>query len=225
MGLDRTIRILFTGLTTAIASLGPAIEEPRFEVIVKDGPLEIRKYAPSIVAEVEVQGPWNQASNPAFRQLADFIFGNNTTQQKVAMTAPVGMEQPGQKIAMTAPVGMEPVSQKIAMTAPVGMEQSNPTTWRMSFTMPSEFTMETLPKPNNSAVTIRQLPERMAAVARFSGAGREQRFQSHLEKLLQWLPTQGYEVTGPPNFSQYNPPWTPGLLRRNEVIIPVKPNS
>lgn len=187
-----------------------AIEEPKYSVEVKEGSMEIRRYEPRIVAETVVSGPWERASNEAFRRLADYIFGNNTTKKKVAMTAPVGMESTSQKIPMTAPVGMEPA----------GADSAQPS-WRMSFTMPSEFTMETLPKPNSPLVTIREVPGRMVASLRFSGSGREARFREREKKLLDWIAAEGYKVAGPVNYSQYNPPWTPGFLRRNEILIPV----
>jgi hypothetical protein len=74
-------------------------------------------------------------------------------------------------------------------------------------------------------VVIRQLPERRAAVIRFSGQGNEVRFQEKEKALRQWLESKGYVVVGDPNYSQYNPPWTPGFLRRNEVIIPIEPKK
>ena len=89
-----------------------AIEEPRYEVIVSDGPYEVRRYAPMLVAETIVDGDMDEASNKGFRLIADFIFGNNQradaeSSAKIAMTAPVTVQPQPTKIAMTAPVELD----------------------------------------------------------------------------------------------------------------------
>ncbi|MGB5389315.1 MAG: heme-binding protein, partial [Thermoanaerobaculia bacterium] len=82
-----------------------AIEQPSYEVLESDGQLELRRYEPYIVAETVVDAEFERAGNEGFRRLADYIFGNNRTQQKLAMTAPVS-QTTSEKIAMTAPVSM-----------------------------------------------------------------------------------------------------------------------
>lgn len=114
------------------------------------------------MAETVVSGSLSEASSAAFRLIADYIFGNNTS--------PTGGNE---KISMSAPVTIEPKSEKISMTAPVTTEQAGEQ-WRMNFVMPSQYTLATLPKPNNSAVTLREVPASNYAVIRFSGfAGEE----------------------------------------------------
>ena len=89
-----------------------AIEEPKFALLSKDGAIELRQYAPFLIAETVVEGDMDEASNRGFRLIADFIFGNNQaagesgSSAKIAMTAPVTVapDAPAQKIAMTAPV-------------------------------------------------------------------------------------------------------------------------
>ena len=61
-----------------------ALEEPKFEVIAEIGDVEIRRYEPYIVAEVDVPD-----GNSGFRKLAGYIFGDNDQNEKMAMTAPV----------------------------------------------------------------------------------------------------------------------------------------
>ena len=134
-----------------------AIEEPKYTVIEKSGAFELRAYSPKIVAETLVSGPLDKASSAGFKLIADYIFGNNTSRTG-------GNE----KISMTAPVTMEPKSEKISMTAPVSMEQTGGQ-WRVRFVMPSQYTLDTLPKPNNPAVTLREVPASNYAVIRFSG--------------------------------------------------------
>jgi hypothetical protein len=118
-----------------------ATDEPDFKTILKDGKIEIREYAPKIIAQVEVFGDFDEASSKGFKVLADYIFGNNTSTDG------------NSRIEMTAPVEMEPLSQKINMTKPV-LTEGNDNTWIVSFIMPNEFTLETLPKPNNKDIKI-----------------------------------------------------------------------
>ena len=114
-----------------------AIEEPRYEVLAKDGPFELRQYAPTIVAEVTVPGDRDAAVNAGFKALAGYIFGANVPKQKIEMTAPVTQE-PGEKIAMTAPV----------------TQQAKGGEWIVRFVMPSSWTMKTLPKPVDPRVRL-----------------------------------------------------------------------
>ena len=106
-----------------------ATEEPKYSVVEKEPPFEVRAYAPMIVAEVQVDGDLDEASSQGFRLIAAYIFGQNQVGEKIAMTAPVMVEDQKQKSA------------KIAMTVPVGIE-SNAGKWTVSFVMPSEYTME-----------------------------------------------------------------------------------
>lgn len=61
-----------------------AIEEPVFEVTAKLGDVEIRQYAPYVVAEVLVTGFANEAGNKGFRILAGYIFGKNKGERRLA---------------------------------------------------------------------------------------------------------------------------------------------
>jgi effector-binding domain-containing protein len=202
--------LFFAIFFTAASMTAHAAEEPPHETLVKDGKYEIRQYAPTIVAEVEVTGNMRRAGNSGFRPLADFIFGNNTRRAKIDMTAPVTRVK----------------SEKIAMTAPVTRTSGENDTWTVAFVMPSEFTMDTLPVPNNSDVTIREVPGELMATVKFSGLGRERTFQTKQIALEAWISEQGYEITGAARYAGYDAPYVPGPFRRNEVMIPVaKTNS
>ena len=184
-----------------------AIEEPKYDVIEQSGDFELRAYAPKIVAETLVSGSLDKASRAGFRVIAGYIFGDNTV-------ATGGNE----KISMTTPVTMEASSAKISMTTPVSMEQSGDQ-WRMHFVMPSEYTLVTLPKPNNPAVTLREIPTSHYAVIRFSGFAGEEKTAKKTAALLAWLESKGIKPTGKPELARYNPPWTLPFLRRNEVMV------
>ena len=195
-------------LIAAVLSLLPmtasATEEPPHLTLIKDGKYEIRQYEPTIVAEVEITADMRRAGNSGFRPLADFIFGNNTAREKIDMTAPVTRVK----------------SEKIAMTAPV-TRTFDDEVWTVAFVMPKEWTMDTLPVPNNSDVRIREVPGELMATVKYSGVGRESVFEQKRIALETWLSEQGYEAVGAPRFAGYDAPYVPGPFRRNEVMIPV----
>lgn len=183
-----------------------AIEEPKYSVIEKTEPFEIRQYAPMILAEVKVDGDLDDASNQGFRLIAAYIFGQNQVSEKIAMTVPVAIEEQGIKSA------------KIAMTAPVNIEPTG-SQWTVSFVMPSEYTLETLPKPLNSKVQLRQVPAIKRGVIQFSGFYNSQKVADKTLELEEWLKTKNLQSVGAPKFARYNPPWTLPFMRRNEVMI------
>lgn len=193
-------------LLITLAAYAMAIEEPAYSVTEQAAPFELRTYQPRIVAEVVVSGSLEEASGRGFRLLADYIFGNNTTGSS------------SQKIQMTAPVGLEPSSEKISMTAPVSMQESDGR-WRVSFVMPSDYTLETLPRPNNAAVTIRQIPATNYAVIRFSGLTGAKKVAQKTAELQSWLAEKGLKAIGTPELARYNPPWILPFLRRNEILL------
>lgn len=195
-----------------------AIEEPKFEVLFSDKQHEIRKYAPLIVAETLVDGDMDDASSKGFRLIADYIFGNN----QLANASSSG------KIAMTAPVIVEPQSGKIAMTAPVTIEPQRDVTsmqtaqqWLVKFVMPSQYTLASIPKPKNSAVTLREIPSQYFAVLKFSGFNTLARVQTKTLEAQQWAAQRNLQTIGQPQLSRYDPPWTLPMFRRNEIMIEI----
>lgn len=182
--------------------------EPKFDLLEKSDDFELRQYHPMIIAEVFIEGDMEQASNKGFRLIADYIFGNNQT--KSGQSA---------KIAMTAPVTLQPKSEKIAMTTPVTLAQEAGK-WRVIFVMPAQYTMDTLPTPNNSQVMLREIPARKVAVLRFSGLVNAEKTVQKTKELLNWMAAKKLEVsTVDSELARYNPPWTLPFLRRNEIII------
>jgi hypothetical protein len=192
-----------------------ATEEPRFDLITKENDFELRRYQAMIIAEVQVTGTLSGASNQGFRQVADFIFGNNEDPVK----------KKSEKIDMTAPVTLElDVSTKIAMTAPVTIEEDKARenkgqTWKLAFVMPEKFTMETLPKPKNANITIRSIPAQQVAVVTFSGWVDEEKMALQTQRLEEWVKKNAWKTSGPAQLSRYNPPWTLPFWRRNEIWL------
>lgn len=107
--------------------------------------------------------------------------------------------------------------EKIAMTAPVTQTEANGS-WVIRFIMPSSYSLERLPKPAGSDVTLQALPPARRAAVRFSGWWSDALFQEKDAALRQWMTAKGLTPAGPPILAYYNDPFTPGFLRRNEVL-------
>lgn len=198
--------------------LAMAIEEPKYEVIVSDGAFEIRRYAPMLIAETFVDGDMDEASNKGFRLIADFIFGNNQApgsdqKSNIAMTAPVTIEPQSAKIAMTAPVTVQPESDQEKLAA---IKR-----WRIHFVMPSGYTLANTPKPNNTAVKLREVPGQHFAVHRYSWINTQARVQEKTDETLQWARHKSLQVIGTPQLSRYDPPWTLPMFKRNEIMVEI----
>jgi SOUL heme-binding protein len=210
------LRILLFLTSILIASAAMANEEPKYVLLEKAEPFELRAYAPRIVAEVRVTGDLDVASNQGFRLIAAYIFGKNQVSEKIAMTAPVGIES-----------GDQGKSAKIAMTAPVMIEDNQSLDknanhqWTVSFVMPAEYTLSTLPKPLDSQVKIREVPSEKRAVITFSGFYNEDKVQEKTQALRGWMESKNLKSIGDPQFARYNPPWTLPFMRRNEIMIQV----
>lgn len=179
------------------------VAEPEYELLRGDGPFEVRRYAPMIVASVDVTGSRRAAADAGFRKLADYIFGANLPAGAATMVE----EQDGEKIAMTAPV----------LQAPTAAER-----WTVSFVMPEGFTMATLPRPKSPEVVLDERPEETLAVLRFSGLPTMRRIQAKEAALRMWMENRGLTPSGGARYAYYDPPWTIPFLRRNEVMIPTE---
>jgi DNA gyrase inhibitor GyrI len=209
-------QLIFLFVSLILGSSAMAVEEPKFEILVQDGKFELRKYAPVIVAETFIDGDMDAASGKGFRAIADYIFGDNKVplsdaSSKIAMTAPVTTQAQDQssQIAMTAPVAIQPASEGASL---VGAQS-----WRVQFVMPSQYTLANLPKPNNGAVTLREVPEKTVAVARYSGFNTEKRIENETQALVAWMQARHLTATGSAQLARYDPPWTLPMFRRNEI--------
>ncbi len=212
MGL-KILTALLSITQTGCSVFGSRSEEtPQYEVILKHNDKELRQYNSYIVAKTEVQGEYREAQTAAFRILADYIFGNNQSRSKIAMTAPV------EQAASSA-------SEKIAMTAPVEQSKSE-RGWVMSFMMPSKYQAEDLPTPNDSRVRFEKIEPKLVAVIQYSGSRSEKANQEKAEELRQWITSlKGYEIVSSSRSAGYDPPWTLPSFRRNEMMFDVKKNK
>ena len=138
----------------------------------------------------------------------------------MAVTEMAERENDGFRVLAGYIFGGNAREQEIAMTAPVQQTMSGPA--EMAFMMPAEYAFDELPEPNDARVAFRQAPAYTAAVIRFSGWANAEKADANWQKLRGFLIREGIEIVGEPTLNQYNPPWTLGFLRRNEIIVPVK---
>ena len=184
-----------------------ALEEPKYSVLKEYETFEIRSYDSYLVAEVDVEGAYNETGNEAFRILAGYIFGDNQSSMKMNMTAPVESEaiQPSERMNMTAPV----------------FSNKNINGYTYRFVMESKYTQETLPVPNNSKIRITEIKNRVMAVIGFSGRWSQKNFEKHEQILVNDLKNEGIGIASEAIYARYNAPFTPWFLRRNEIMYEI----
>ncbi|KAK7390613.1 hypothetical protein VNO78_25935 [Psophocarpus tetragonolobus] len=200
------------------------VDTPKYEVTKSTSEYEIRRYAPSVVAEVTYDpSQFKGNKDGGFTVLANYIGAlgtpQNTKPEKIAMTAPVITKEGvgvggGEKIAMTAPV--------VTKEGDGGEGKKNKLV-TMQFILPTIYgKAEEAPKPTDERVVIREEGERKYGVVKFAGVASEQVVKEKVEKLRVSLEKDGFKVVGDFLLARYNPPWTIPALRTNEVMIPVK---
>jgi hypothetical protein len=171
------------------------VEQPRYAIIKHDGPIEVRDYPALLVAEVTRRGDRNTSVRAGFGPLAGYIFAKNRAGESVSMTAPVTQ-------------------------TPTGSDQAE--TWMIRFIMPAKYTLETLPKATGDDVRLLQMPAARRAAIRFSGVATDALIAANETALREWLAAQKIAIIGAPTYAYYNDPFTPGPLRRNEVLFEVQ---
>ena len=187
-------------------SLSHAVEEPDYEVVRNLGNVELRRYAPYVVAGVVLDAPAEDAGSQAFPILAGYIFGKNKGDRKFAMTAPVTQTVVPLRMDMTAPVTQAAVAG--------GM--------RVEFVLPKGVTLATAPEPVDPRVQLREEQAATWAVIRYSGTWSQSNYLEHLEELRAALQAAGVATQGEPVLARYNPPFTPWFMRRNEIWLALR---
>jgi hypothetical protein len=208
-------RAVALALAAAFSMSASAIEEPAYEVVRSLGEaMEIRAYAPYVVAEVVVPGPAADAGNRAFPILAGYIFGRNQGQRKFAMTAPVTQ----------APVDAPQAGTKLAMTAPVTQTPAGGG-YQVQFVLPTGVALDEAPLPLDARVQLRQQPAQHWAAIRYSGTWSQANQAEHTEKLRTAVAAAGLVTIGEPVLARFNGPWTPWFMRRNEIWLRLAPDA
>ena len=165
-------------------------ESPAYDVVSRDGKFEIRIYEPLTAASTQMPGVEDSGSNRSFRELFNYISGENEDATKIAMTVPVFMDR-------------------------------SPEESRMSFVLPRETVRQGPPEASSTGIRIDTREIGRVAVMRFSGLRSGQREASAVEKLQAWIEKNQLKPISGPFFAYYDPPYTPGFMRRNEVMIQI----
>ncbi len=182
-------------------------EQQEYRVMTGRGVVELREYAPCVVADVVGSGSAEQAGSAAFRPLFEYISGAN---------------HGAEPLAMTAPVIQQPTSERLAMTAPVIQEAAGAGEWTVSFVLPAGRSLSEYPTPTNSRVSLRAVPGETAAAIRWSGRWTSSNIARRTQDLRQVMAEAGWQESGEPRWARFDPPWKPPFARRNEIVIPVQ---
>lgn len=197
-------KMQYLGLIAVLAAVGTVAwtmtsragyETAEYKVVETDGEVEIREY-PDLMLAATSSKMDSQGRDGSFMRLFRYISGANKDDQKIAMTTPVFME---------GEIGKSDVS--------------------MGFVMPKEVTNEGVPDPKSDGVRIRRREGGRFAVIRFSGRLDSERAKQHEAKLRVWMKARGLEGDATAEAAGYDPPFTPGPLRRNEILIRLKQSS
>lgn len=180
-------------------------EEPKYYVLMKDGNKQIRKYYPFIMAQTLIRGDFKFSSNEGFFRLANYIFGANSTGERMSMTTPVFQSK----------------SRKLIIPAPVLHEQKSDG-WMMSFVLPAKYKMETIPKPLMENIELIKVPSLLVATLRYSGSNTEEKIIEHSKELIEWVEgKENYQIISEPRSAQYDAPHVLPFFRRNEVQLSI----
>jgi hypothetical protein len=180
-------------------------EVQRYQVLKQYRGFEVRTYPAHSLVTMDMTGDLARAGNSAFGYLASYIGGANTDRRSISMTAPV-IERP-----------IYPELQ--SLTPATARQSASPAGYRVSFVMPAEMGDTQPPTPTSGQLKTERNPGGIFAARRFSGVANQQHFFDQAEKLTRDVELEGLKVKGSPVFARYNGPWTPGPLRRNEVLL------
>ena len=190
MNMKHLVTTILSMVCITLSVSAQSIESLGYSVVASDGDIEIRKYEPHLLASVRVAGNFEEAGSKAFRPLFKFITGENTSDAKIAMTAPV-------------------------------IQTSDANEWLISFVMPREYDLESLPVPASAVVEVSSQPEIVMAAMEYSGGWSKKRYLKHEALMTQALASGSYKSCGEPRWARHNAPFTPWFLRKNEILVPL----
>jgi hypothetical protein len=198
-GVDESLPQVHHGVRTPASGIAthsvPApmshYEQPTYVVVGTRDAYEVRRYDSYLVAETTVAGSFDATGNPAFRRLAGFIFGRNADGVKMNMTVPV-------------------------TRTPIGTGA-----YRYRFVMEQAYSEDSVPRPVDDSIAVVRVPAGHYAALRYRGSRNEATYLRAEAALLAALERDGIAAIGTPASAVYNGPFTPSLLRRNEVLVPV----
>ena len=175
-------------------------EQPSYKVILEQDKFSIRDYSEVIVVETEVVASRRDATSEAFRKLFRYISGNNEANLEISMTSPVAQ----------------------TLTNQDGEIGKN---WSVRFFLPRSLSEENIPKPSETGVAVVKLKSQKYGSVSFKGTQNDKKVSENLAKLEAFIAENDYEVSGPPVYAFYDPPFIPWFLRDNEILLPVIANQ
>ena len=170
-------------------------ESAEYTVVEKDGNIEIREYPDLMLASVDTSVD-SQGRDGSFMKLFRYISGANESDQKIAMTTPVFME-----------------------------DEVAGSNGKMGFVLPKQVAAAGVPNPEASEVHIRKRIGGRFAVIRFAGRLDSRKAEEQEKKLREWMASRELVGEDSAESAGYDPPFTPGPLRRNEVLIRLKDSA
>ena len=175
-------------------------EQPSYKVILEQDKFSIRDYSEVIVVETKVVASRRDATSEAFRKLFRYISGNNEANMEIPMTSPVAQTLTNQ-------------------------EDEIGESWAVRFFLPRSLTEENIPQPREAGVAVVKLKAQKYGSVSFKGTQNDKKVSENLAKLEAFITENDYEVSGPPVYAFYDPPFIPWFLRDNEILIPVTANQ
>ena len=166
-----------------------AYESAAYSVVQADGRFEVREYPDLLMVATEMQFA-SRGDDGSFMRLFGYISGANEGNQKISMTTPVFMDR-----------------------------QTEDQSAQMGFVLPEKMSKASVPRPERDDVEILTRRGGQFAVIRFSGRLNSGTLATAEQELLEWMSRQGYVANGNAESAGYDPPWTPGPFRRNELLI------
>ncbi|MEY4861665.1 MAG: hypothetical protein RL059_1369 [Bacteroidota bacterium] len=185
------ILLLLIAIPILLSFTKTSIEKQKYRLVKKEKEFEIRFYPPAILATTRsAVKSYRELGSSGFRKIAGYIFGNNESSAKIAMTAPVHMD--------------------------INDKGSS-----MSFVMPSQYTLDKLPRPVDSRVELHESAAVYMAAIEFGGYANDEKIKQYADRLVQALKRNGIKATGNPTFLGYNAPYEL-IGRKNEVVIAIE---
>ena len=185
------ILLLLIAIPILLSFTKTSIEKQKYRLVKKEKEFEIRFYPPAILATTRsAVKSYRELGSSGFRKIAGYIFGNNESSAKIAMTAPVHMD--------------------------INDKGSS-----MSFVMPSQYTLDKLPRPVDSRVELHESAAVYMAAIEFGGYANDEKIKQYADRLLEALNRNGIKTTGNPTFLGYNAPYDL-IGRKNEVVIAIE---
>ncbi len=198
--------VLLGGAWVAGGSIAAwSMNEPDYRSVRPMDGYTLREYPVLLAAQVSIRGSREVAMREGTTILSQYIHGDNTRQEAIAIAAPAGVE-PG------------PESQRIALTAPVTLQEKNGA-FLVSYLLPSSYTIVTLPRPNNPEIRIVQIPSVTVAARTWYGSNDLDRQKAEEQRLRELLARDKRVILSAARVAQYSPAWAPWFMQRNEILL------